>query len=364
MNFLFILDFYTPSKGWVERVFESIISQLEKQGHNIKVLTSHYDKNLPKYEKIWNVEVCRVGKWRLFFTLLASFFWLKLLKNIDIIHTSTYNAAYVAKFLSFFKKTPIILTSHEIVWQAWYDFKWKKWYFYKKFEDFIYSFGFYYVFVSNHIKNVWLTSYKLDLLKLKTIYNWVWDIKTYWKITRKELGFKQDDIIWIFHWRPGWTKGLDFLLDNFDNIQKLNPNFKLLLLVLEKNNEKKIKNILSKVKNFDDIKIIYEVEHNKVYDYIELSDIGIVPSRTEGFGFSALELSIMKKKNVFSFVWGIPEVNFWDIHFFKVWNQEEFLKSFEEIFNWKVNNYSYNKELTEEKMFNKYNELYKSLVSK
>jgi len=72
----------------------------------------------------------------------------------------------------------------------------------------------------------------------------------------------------------------------------------------------------------------------------------------------------MKKKNVFSFVWGIPEVNFWDIHFFKVWNQEEFLKSFEEIFNWKVNNYSYNKELTEEKMFNKYNELYKSLVSK
>jgi hypothetical protein len=107
-------------------------------------------------------------------------------------------------------------------------------------------------------------------------------------------------------------------LDNFDKIKKVNSNFKLLLLILEKNNSKKIKNILSKVKNFEDIKIVYEVNHNEVYSYIDFVDIGVVPSRTEGFGFSALEFSLFKKKNVFSFVGGIPEVNFGDIHFFKV----------------------------------------------
>jgi len=365
MNFLFILDYFTPSKGGVEKVFETIIFDLVRNWHNIKVLTSRYDKKLSKYENIDWIEIYRVWKWRLFFTLLAPFFWLKLLKNIDIIHTSTYNAAYVAYFLSFFTKAKVVITSHEILWKSWYDFKWKiKWYFYKKFEDLIYSFWFYYIFVTNHVKNVALTSYKLDLSKVKTIYNWLDITKDFKKYKKEDFWFEEDDVVWLFSWRPGWTKWLDFLLDNFDEIKKINPKFKLLLLVLEKNNSKKIKNILLKIKNFDDIKIIYEVQHNDVYGYIDFVDIGIVPSRTEWFWFSALEFSVFEKKNVFSFVGWIPEVNFWDCHFFKVWDNNGFVNCFKEIFDWKINNYSYNKNLTGEKMVSNYKTVYKYLLSK
>lgn len=344
MNILYILDFYTPSKWWVERVFENIIKESSKK-HNIKILTSRFSKKLSHYEKKWNIEIYRIWKNRFYFTILASFFWLKILKNIDIIHTSTYNSAYVAKFLSFFTKAKIFLTSHEILWKNWFYFKWKfKWFFYKKIEDFIYSFWFTYIFVSNHVKNIALVSYKLNLQNTYTINNPYENIKITKKIRKEELWFNKKDILWVFAWRTGWTKWVWFLLKNFENIKKLNPNFKLLLILLEKNNKKKLSKIIditNKYKN--DIKIIYEIEHDNIYNYLNLADIWIVPSFSEWFGYTALEFSTLKKTLIASNIWWIPEINFWDIHFFTPWNKQEFLNCFKEVFNWKKNNYWYNK---------------------
>ena len=356
MNFLFVLDYFIPSKWWVERVFENIIGWI-KNDNKIIVLTSRFSKKLPKYEKNWNIEIYRIWKNRFFFTFLAPFLWLRLLKNVDIIHTSTYNAAYVTFFLSFFTKSKIILTSHEILWKNWYEFKWKiKWFFYKKIEDLIYKMWFDYIFVSNHVKNIANISY--NLANSKTIYNWLDEIKINWSITRNKLWFSNNDIIWLFAWRPWWTKWLDFLLDNFQDIHKLNKNFKLLILLLEKNNTKKIKNILEKLKNIDWVKILFEVEHDEVYEYMNISDIWIVPSRSEWFGYTALEFSYLWKTTVLSHVWWILEVNFWDCHFFKVWDKNQFLNCFQDIFNWKVNNYWYNKKLTKSNMVKEYKNVY------
>jgi len=356
MNFLFVLDFFTPSKWWVERVFENIIDGIKKD-NKIIVLTSRFSKKLPKYEKKWNVEIYRIWKNRFFFTFFASFLWLKLLKNIDIIHTSTYNSAYVTFFLSFWTKAKIILTSHEILWRNWYEFKWKiKWFFYKTIEDFIYKMWFYYVFVSIHVKNI--ANVSCNLKNSSVINNWIDEIKVNWDITKNKLWFKDTDIVWMFAWRPGWTKWLDFLLDNFQDIKKLNKNFKLLILLLEKNNQKKIKNILEKIDGIDWIKILFEVDHHKVYEYMNIADIGIVPSRSEWFGYTALEFSSMWKTTILSNVWWIPEINFWDCHFFKVWDEKQFLNCFQNIFEWKKNDYWYDKQLSNHKMIQEYNNIY------
>ena len=358
MNFLFILDYFTPSKWWVERVFENIIWELVKEKHNIIILTSRFSKTLLKYENKWNIKIYRIWKTRFLFTIFWSFFWLKLLKNIDIIHTSTYNGAYIAYFLSFFTKAKIIITCHEILWKNWYKFKWKfKGFFYKKIEDYIYKFWFYYVFVSNHVKNVALTCYNIK--NYKTIYNELEDIKIKNQIKKENLWFKKDDIIWIFAWRPWWTKGLDFLLDNFEDIKKLNSNFKLLLLILEKNNKKKINKILAKVNWKKEIKILYEADHQKVYEYLNIADIGIVPSRSEWFGLTGVEFSKFWKTTVLANIWGIPEINYWDCHFFSVDNKQEFLKCFKEIFDKKVNNYWHDKNLTIKNMLEQYKKVYK-----
>lgn len=364
MNFLFIIDYFTPSKWWVERLFEDIISSLSKDWHNIKILTCRFDKKLSKYEKKWNIEIFRIWKSRFSFMFFGGFVGLKLLKNIEIIHTSTYNAAYVAKFLSWFSNASVVLTSHEILWKVWYEFKGRRWFFYKKFEDFIYKFWFFYVFVTNHVKNVAITSYKLDINQITTIYNWIDDIKIEWKIKKKDLWFKENDLIWIFSWRPWRTKWLDFLLQNFEEIRKINPNFKLLLLILEKNNSKKIWKILKKIKNNNSIKIIFEIKHQEVYEYLNLADIGIVCSKTEGFWYSGVEFSKLWKTTVLSNIGGIPEINFWDCHFFKVCNSESFLKAFEDIFKNKKNNYSNDKLNSVENMNKKYEKVYNFLIEK
>ncbi len=357
MKFLFILDYFTPSRWWVERLFENITWELNKENHNITVLTSRFSKKLPKYEKIGNIKIYRIWKTRFLFTIFGSFFWLKLLKNIDIIHTSTYNAAYIAYFLSFFTKAKVVLTSHEILWTKWYKFKWRlKWFLYKKIEDIIYKFWFYYVFVSNHVKNIALTKYNIK--KYQTIYNGLEKIKIEKHINKKSLWYNENDILWVFAWRPWWTKGLDFLLDNFDDILKIKPNFKLLLLILEKDNKKKIKNILSKISWKENIKILYEIDHKKIYTYLNIADIGIVPSRTEGFWFTGAEFSRLWKTMVLANIWWIPEINYWDCHFFNIDNTKEFLNCFKDIFNWKINNYWYDKKLNIENMLEEYKKVY------
>lgn len=364
MKILFVLDYFTPSSWWVERLFEDIISKLDKDWHKIKVLSSKFNKNLPSYEKKWNLEIFRIGSWRFSFMILWCFLWLKLIKDVQIIHTSTYNAAYISKFLSFFTKSPVIITSHEILWKNWYKFKWWGWFFYKKFEDFIYKFWFFYVFVTNHVKNVAITNYKINLKKSAIINNWIDEIKVEWKVTRQDLWFEDNDIIWVFSWRPWRTKWLDFLLENVEEIRKLNPNFKLLLLLLEKNNKKKIKKILEKVNKNEWIKIIFELKHSEVYEYLSIADIWIVCSRTEWFWYSWVEFSKLSKKMILSNIWWIPEVCFWDCHFFKTWNKKEFISEFKKIFDGQKLNYSYDNSNSTEKTYIEYKNIYNFLIEK
>ncbi len=359
MKILYILDYFTPSKGWVERVFENIIQHFSKN-NQIIILTSRFSKDLPKIEYKENIKIIRVGKNRFFFTLWGTLKALKIAKEVDLIHTSTYNWAYITKFISIFHKKPVIITSHEIIGKNWYKFKWLfLWYIYKFLEDIIYkNKNFFYVFVSKHVKNIALSKYKIK--KFNVIYNWLNLPHKIKKISKTELWFKKNDIIGVFAGRPWRTKGLDFILQNFKDIKKINPNFKLLLILLEKQNSKKIQKIQKYLTK--DIKVLYEIPHTQIYSYLNIADIWIVPSRSEWFWFTALEFSLLWKKNLFSFVWAIPEINFWDCHFFKPDDKIDFLNKINEIFNWKKNNYSYNKKLTTEKMIRNYEKLYNKLV--
>ena len=122
----------------------------------------------------------------------------------------------------------------------------------------------------------------------------------------------------------------------------------------DENNSK----IVDKMKQ-KEIKILYEADHQKVYEYLNIADIGIVPSRSEWFGLAGAEFSKFWKTTVLANIWGIPEINYWDCHFFSVDNKQEFLKCFKEIFDKKVNNYWHDKNLTIKNMLEQYKKVYK-----
>lgn len=119
-HILFILDYYLPHKGGSETVFEAIISRLLDKGYIITLLTSHFDSQLPTYEKKENFHIYRIGKSRISFIFWALIKGIKIFKknknyeNVSLIHTSTYGGAIPASILGKIFRKRVVLTVHEI----------------------------------------------------------------------------------------------------------------------------------------------------------------------------------------------------------------------------------------------------------
>jgi len=114
---LFLLDYYSPHKWWIENVFEHLINWLLEKWYKITLITSRFQDELKEYEKSWNLTIYRTWKWRKWFF----FKWfvkacevLRKNKNIKIIHSSSYTSAIPASILAKLFRKRSVVTIHEI----------------------------------------------------------------------------------------------------------------------------------------------------------------------------------------------------------------------------------------------------------
>ena len=126
MEILFLLDYYSPHRWWIENVFEHLINWLLGKWYKITLITSRFQEQLKSYEKVGNLSIYRVWKTRKSFFFKWFFKACKLLnknKNIKIIHSSSYTSAVPASILAkiFHKKS--VVTIHEIFWKLWKELK-------------------------------------------------------------------------------------------------------------------------------------------------------------------------------------------------------------------------------------------------
>ncbi|MDR0650730.1 MAG: glycosyltransferase, partial [Candidatus Peribacteria bacterium] len=123
MKILFILELFKPHIGGVEVLFDNVINGLLAQGHSIKVLTTKFSPDVPKYEKISEqYEIFRVGHTRYDFIFSCIPQGIKLAKWANVIHTTTYNAAIPASIIGKIAKKKVVLTVHEIFGKLRYRF--------------------------------------------------------------------------------------------------------------------------------------------------------------------------------------------------------------------------------------------------
>jgi glycosyltransferase involved in cell wall biosynthesis len=152
--------------------------------------------------------------------------------------------------------------------------------------------------------------------KLKVIYNGIdyglFDPKKAdGSKIREELKIG-DEFIYMYFGRPGITKGIEYLINAVPLISKKIHNSKLLLILANDPNDryKKI------VKMIDDLNIKHKiilldpVPRKELPNYIAASDCVVVPSLSEGFGFTAAEACAMEKPVVATDVASLPEVVF------------------------------------------------------
>lgn len=345
MKILFILDLYKPHIWGVEILFDNIISRLAREWNEIVVLTSKYDKTLENYEKDWNIEIYRVGNNRYDFMFYSILTGIRLAKNCDIIHTTTYNSAIPSSLIWFFSGKKVVLTVHEIFGQLWYKFMWIKWFFFKIFESLIFKFPFdKFVCVSNYTKNSLRIHFWLDDNKLVTIYNWIdynfwnrdnFDIEEYSQI-RKDL-WLVNNYVGLFYGRPGISKWLEYYIKAIPEIVKAIPEFKALLVVPHSSNNPitRIENLIDDLKIRDNIVLIPGISNKELPKYILLSDFVIIPSLVEWFGFAVAEVSALGQNLITTEVAAIPEVASGNINFIEAASIADIVKKVIDFKNWK-----------------------------
>ena len=324
MEILFLLDYYSPHKWWIENVFEHLINWLLEKWYKITLITSRFQSELKLYEKAWNLTIYRIWRTRKWFFFKWFFKACKILrknKNIKVIHSSSYTSAVPASILAklFHKKS--VVTIHEIFGKLWKELKPRysrrifqlfEWLMIKFPHDIYHCVSLY---TLNSLRIKWGISDK----KLHLIYNWVdndfWDSKKVKKLEIDEWKKKYwwDNSYLISYYGHAWkTKWIDLLVEAIPQILKENPDCKLMFNIIQsKRTDYIIEQINSISKQFkveDKIQIFRWFSKKDLRIFVACADIIIAPSLAEGFGSVHSEACAMWKNLITSNLAAIPEV--------------------------------------------------------
>ncbi len=339
MNILFILEYYFPNVGGAEIVFKNLAERLVRKGHSVSIVTCKLP-GTERYEEINGVKVYRVkvpqkGD-RYWFTLLSLLRAFKVAKKCDIIHTTTYTGAVPSYITSMIYRKKTVITVHEVFGSMWKNLSRMNWISansHKLLERGILSLPFdKYVCVSCYTRNS-LRLYGIKDAKLKVIYNGIdtnlFDPQKYdgTKI-RKRLKLGKE-FVYLFYGRPGISKGVEYLVEAVLLIKKTIPNSKLMLILSKKPKEgyDQIIQLIKRLGLEQDIILLDSVPTPELPCYIKASDCVVVPSLSEGFGFSAAESCAMNKSVVATNVGALPEVVYGNYVLVEPRNPQEIFKA-------------------------------------
>ncbi len=370
IKILYILDYFLPHVWWVEIVFDNIIKNLP-HNYRVIILTSHHDKNLPKYEKKDLYEIYRIGS-RLSFILRGIPLAIRLARHVDIIHCSNYAASWLGGILKLFTTKPRILTVHEIFWKLRYKFMWWKGLFFHVFEKCIfilYSFDFY-TTVSYYTKNALRISHGIKDSKMKTIYNGI--EYEHWKRTqekektakklRKKFDIQDTDFLLLSYGRAGVSKWMTDLIPTFEEYKQKYMNSKMLLILSQAEQYNTILEQHKKSKYKKDIIIVSSIAYAELPNYILMANVVLLPTRAEWFWFAITETNSLNIPLVTCSIWSVPEVVSWNTILAEPGNIDQYVQAIEDLQNGEIEQLPKKKFYWKEAVKN-YVQLYEKIIT-
>ena len=320
MNILFVLEYYSPHIGGVEVLFKNLCEGLVTEGHDVTVATLRLP-GIPAFEVLNGVRVHRINVpqrgSRYWFTFLSIPKVFRLAKRADLIHTTTYNGAFPAWLASKFKRKKHIITVHEIFGARWKDLTGMNWFaagLHQFLESLIVALSFdRYIAISQSTANYLITS-GVDQRRVEVIHDGIdYELfdpeKADGNAIRQKLGLG-NEFVYMYYGRPGISKGVEYLVEAVPLISGKLPDSRLLMLLADdpKDRYYNIKEMIKHLNIEDKVILLNPVPRNELPDYIAASDCVVVPSLSEGFGYTAAEACAMGKPVVASNVDSLPEV--------------------------------------------------------
>lgn len=290
MRILFVLEHYHPYIGGAENLFTKLTRRLAKNGAQVTVVTTRYNRALAAKEILEGVHIIRVPCYnRYLFTLLSLPRIFSASRFCDLIHTTTYNAAFPAWLAGKILRKPVVVTFHEVWGKLWWQLpfisKWQKWGYYL-YEQLILKLPFnQYIAVSNYTKSC-LKQAGIRPDRIRVIYNGL-DKATFQAYQHQS----PPNFTYTFFGRLGISKGLDMLLPTAQQFYAQYPESRLQLIIPQypKPMFRKIQKIIRQLQLGDHIIMLHDLPKRALYQALCRSSCVVIPSYSEGFCFAAAE---------------------------------------------------------------------------
>lgn len=295
---LIVCEYYFPHIGGAEKLLYLHTKFLGKDdSFDFRVVTSQQN-NTQKIEKLDNSCVVYRYPWpQLFGHPIAKMSDLKQHAEwADVIHTVMYTTAIQSLIIAKFFRKPVILTVFEVLRSDWF-----------KVVDNVFS-AFLFWFYE-------LLLLKMPFTKLHAISNHTYSrMSTYVKDTKTLMIYPFVEMLsskklikipyhdyFLFFGRAGKTKGLSILLSAIEKlvIQGSRPVFILIVGNHPKTERQAVEKKIYKL-GLSNIVLLRSQSQEVLYSYIKSAKAVVVPSITEGFGYSAYEASALGTPVIYS----------------------------------------------------------------
>ncbi len=318
MRILFVIENYLPHIGGVEVVFKNLSEGLARKGHDVTIIT-HRPANAKTYEELNGVKIHRIRclQSRYLFSFLAIPKAIAEARKADIIHTTTFNGAFPAWIASKLTGKKCVITVHEVWIGKWKDYTTMGWLeaaVHNFLERLIYLLPFdKYAAVSNSTRKQLLDIGKKPENAV-TVYNAVdyghFDTRKHSRKEIREEYMLEDNFVCLTYGRPGPSKGIEYAIKAIPLISI--PKLKY-VFILSKDKQyllrlRKIKAMIKELEIENKVLLLDPVPHKQLPKYIRAADCVVVPSLSEGFGYSAAEACALGVPVVATNTTSLPEV--------------------------------------------------------
>lgn len=230
-------------------------------------------------------------------TLLNSYKIIKFISdycnknNIDIIHSHHRTFDALSFLLNKIKRRKTIVSVHNIRFD-------KKLVSYNSDKIIAVS-----EYVALHLRK----HYNKDEAKIEVIENFInkdfITINNYPSFLKSQLGLNENDFIMMYAGRFSQEKGVDVLLEAYKGLKEKFPTIKLVLIGDGKETQE-----YKTINNKNNTGIIFLEPVENIFDYLNLADLVILPSRDEAFGNIILEAGYLGKTVIASDVGNIKNL--------------------------------------------------------
>jgi D-inositol-3-phosphate glycosyltransferase len=303
LKVVFVLEHFHPYVGGAETLFANLATGLADAGHEVAVVTTRLPGTSTR--ECWRgVRILRVVTppfaRRYFFMAAALPAVLRLAVKCDVIHTTTYNAALPAALGGILRRRPVVITVHEVFGRQWHRLPGMNpliGFGYRLFEWSVLHLPFArYICDSHFTRRRLLDTVRMPPSRALTVYP-ILD-HTFWSPDahrpldlRRELNLSPGTFIYMYFGRPGVSKGVEYLVAAAERVHRQLPSSRLVML-LSDDPPGQYRRILGAIADqglAEHVILLRPVPRRDLPRYLLAADCVVVPSLSEGFGYSALE---------------------------------------------------------------------------